>query len=643
MIIATAGHIDHGKTSLVRRLTGIDTDRLPEEKKRGMSIDLGFAYASLGSEELLGFVDVPGHERFVRNMIAGVSGIDFALVVVAADDGPMPQTFEHMAILDLLGVRAGAVALTKTDRVDLEQIEFVAEEINEMLAPTHLAGAPIFPISNITGAGVEQLLAHLKFVAAKSHMRTTDGAFRLTVDRAFTIEGSGLVATGAASSGSVSSGDRLVVSPSGVEVRVRSIHAQNRKSDHGSAGQRCALNIVGSRLSNTSVRRGMSLVAPELYAPSSRFDARLTLLKGEKRPLRHWAPVHLHVGAADIPARIATLQKKAIEPGESSLVQIVLSEPTSVLAFDRFVVRDQSAQRTLGGGLIVDPFAKARGRGRPERVKLIEALGQNSLHDALRDAVALSPTGFSIGEFALARNVVSRSGVASIESLAMDLELRVVGEGRDSIAFSREQWAGWRKQAVEAVARSPASKSLDGVSIELLFRLLDRKLSVIALESILGEAVAEGILQHAGGGWRTPDAKLSLSAVDLPIWTKLSALIEHDGSRPPTVSEMATRLGQSAKSIDGVLRRAARLGFLVQVSPNRFYTPNRLRELAEIAEALARTSQNGSFDAKAFRDASRIGRNLTIEVLEHFDRIGLTRRAGDLREIRRPSAQLKWG
>lgn len=640
MIIATAGHIDHGKTSLVRNLTGVDTDRLPEEKKRGMSIDLGFAYAPSGHGQILGFVDVPGHERFVRNMIAGVSGIDFALVVVAADDGPMPQTYEHIAILDILGIRAGAIALTKIDRSDAETLALVREEIDEMLAATNLAGAPVFALSNNSGEGIAALRAHLNSVAHAMQSRSVRGAFRMSIDRAFTVEGSGLVATGLVSSGKAAPGDHLLVSPAGVVVRIRGIHAQNRKSEHGLAGERCALNIAGSRLSSASIGRGMWLVAPQLDALVDRFDARLRLLKSEKKSLRHWTPVHLHIGAADIPARVAILQGKAIEPGESALVQIVMSDTASVLAGDRFIVRDQSAQRTLGGGSVIDPFAQARGRGRPERVKLIEALEQDNPRDALRCAVAVSPQGFAIGAFALAHNIVD---AGEMNALTTELKLHLAGEGRDTLAFSNEQWSSWRQMAVESIGRSPANKSADGVPIETLFRMLDRKLTITALEAMLADAVSQGQLQHAGGGWRIAETKLSLSAADLPIWTKLLPMIEDDGLRPPTVSELAARLGLNVKTIDGVMRRAARLGLAIQISPNRFYRPDRLRALAEIAEAAAGQSPSGQFDARAFRDASNIGRNLTIEVLEHFDRMGLTRRIGDMREIRRPSPKLKWG
>ncbi|MDP4594815.1 MAG: selenocysteine-specific translation elongation factor, partial [Beijerinckiaceae bacterium] len=364
MIIATAGHIDHGKTSLVKILSGVDTDRLPEEKKRGLSIDLGFAYAAAG-EGTLGFVDVPGHEKFVRNMIAGVSGIDRALLVVAADDGVMPQTREHLAILDLLGISQGVVALTKIDRTGTDQIAAVAAQIEELLAETELAGAPIFPISNVTGEGIEALRTYLLDEAANVQTAHVSGAFRMSVDRSFIIEGAGIVATGLVLAGEIAINDRVLISPSGLEVRVRSIHAQNKKTDKGRAGERCALNISAPRLTLADITRGDWLLDASLHAPVTRFDARIRLLPSEDKPLKHWTPVHLHIGAADVPARVAILQSGtqagSLEPGGDGFVQIVLQQNGSVLHGDHFVLRDQSALRTIAGGTVIDPFAPDRG------------------------------------------------------------------------------------------------------------------------------------------------------------------------------------------------------------------------------------------------------------------------------------------
>ena len=314
MIIATAGHIDHGKTALVRALTGVDTTHLPEERARGITVDLGYAYAAGPDGRRIGFVDVPGHERLVRTMVAGATGVDLALLVVAADDGPMPQTREHLAILDLLDLKRAVVALTKSDRVDPVRLALAAAEVAAMLRGTALAGAPILPCSSLTGDGIPALRALLQAAAAVP-AAPPRGGFRLAVDRAFTVAGAGLVVTGAVHGGDVAVGQRLVLARSGAEVRVRGLHAQNRPAERGQAGQRLALNIAGPRLDRSPPARGDWLVAPGLEAESARLDVALRLLPGEARALRHWTPVHVHLGAADIPGRVGLLEGTSLEPG----------------------------------------------------------------------------------------------------------------------------------------------------------------------------------------------------------------------------------------------------------------------------------------------------------------------------------------
>ena len=331
MIIATAGHVDHGKTLLVKALTGVDTDRLPEEKKRGMTIDLGFAYLPVEAGETIGFIDVPGHERFVHNMLAGVAGIDFALFIIAADDGPMPQTREHLAILDLLGIKKGAVALTKIDRVTVSRAEDVRNEIANLFAATTLASSPVFPVSAITGQGVEDLKAHLLAEARDCRPKTTAGNFRLAVDRSFSISGAGLVVTGTAFSGSLSVGDPVRMLDAGLTLRARMIHAQNTASQTGKAGQRCAINLAGPELKPERIERGDWVVTGDVPAPIQKFDARLRVLQSELRPLAHWTPVHVHLGAADVTGRVAVLESSSIAPGASGLVQIVLDRPIGAL------------------------------------------------------------------------------------------------------------------------------------------------------------------------------------------------------------------------------------------------------------------------------------------------------------------------
>lgn len=374
MIVGTAGHIDHGKTSLLRALTGIEGDRRPAERQRGITIDLGYLYADLGDGSPTGFIDVPGHERFVHNMLAGASGIDCVLLVVAADDGLMPQTREHLAIVELLGIRRALVALTKIDRVEPQRVQQVRTQVEHLLASGPLARSPIFPLSSSTGEGVEALREALGGLAGEVRERSREGYFRLAVDRAFSVAGSGIVVTGTAFSGQVAVGDELLLGNAGRPVRVRGLHAQNRPAQQAWAGQRVALNIAGERLALEQIQRGDWLLQAALHAPTTRVDIDFRLLPDELRDFTHWTPVHLHLGTQDVTGRLALLEGEQLEPGHRAFAQLVLNAPIQALHGDRLVLRDQSAQRTLGGGRVLDGAAPARNRRTPARLAQLQAL-----------------------------------------------------------------------------------------------------------------------------------------------------------------------------------------------------------------------------------------------------------------------------
>ena len=601
MIVATAGHVDHGKTSLVRALTGVDTDRLPEEKRRGLTIDLGFAYL-----DSIGFVDVPGHERFVHNMLAGVAGIDFVLFVVAADDGPMPQTREHLAIRDLLGVSRGAVALTKIDRVARERVDAVSAEIGALLAPTRLAGAPLFPVSTVSNEGVAALLQFLKQAANEVSGRKAGGNFRLAVDRCFTIAGAGLVVTGTAMSGEVAVGDEVRVLLADANTRVRSIHAHNVPAGRGCAGQRLALNLSGLD-GNTRIIRGDWIVAGELPPAVSRFDARLKNVS--QQALKHWMPVHVHLGAADVLGRVAILEEKEIAPGKAALVQLVLEKPIGALRGDGFIVRDQSSRSTLGGGTVIDVFPPARGRAKPERLAHLAAMEIDDDARALEALLAQSPGGVDLARFAANRNLGAMSGWR----------------------FSDAHWRALREKALATIAAWHA-RSPDTVGPPEDRILEGMRLPRETILALAEELAREGAIVREALGVRLPSHRVELSAPDMALWKKTEPALEAAGLRPPPLAELAASLRVDAKKLEAALSRAARQGMVVRVSKNRFFLPAALRRLEEMARA--EMQAGGSITAAAFRDRSGIGRNLTIEVLEYFDRIRFTRRVGDARVIR---------
>jgi selenocysteine-specific elongation factor len=373
MIIGTAGHIDHGKTALVRALTGVEGDRLKEEKARGITIDLGFAYLRTAQGRTLGFIDVPGHERFVRTMVAGASGIDFAMLTVAANDGIEPQTLEHLSIIDLLGISNGIIVVTKSDLATDGQQARVSAEIRTALSGTTLEKADIVFVSAVSGEGIDDLRQRLVDAARKIGRRSPEGRFRLAVDRAFILQGTGLVLTGTVLSGGINVGDDVCVSPSGLMARVRSIHAQNSPAESGGAGDRCALNLAGPEISKDSIHRGDVVLDPEIHAPTERIDAIVRVLPHEKKPLGQWSPVRLHHAACEIGAHVALLDDKPIVPGATAEAQFVLDRPIAAAVPDRFIIRDVSGRRTIGGGTFIDLRPRqgndARRKGKPNALR----------------------------------------------------------------------------------------------------------------------------------------------------------------------------------------------------------------------------------------------------------------------------------
>jgi selenocysteine-specific elongation factor len=408
MILATAGHIDHGKTALVRALTGVDADRLPEEKRRGLTIDLGFAYTTLPDGTELGFVDVPGHERFLPNMLAGVLSIDRVLLIVAADDGPRPQTLEHLDILELIGVAEVTGVVTKIDRVDAARREKVIGEVSALLDVAGYANSPIFSVSSRTGEGIPALAAHLSERAALADRaragKWPDGQFRLPIDRVFSLPGIGMVATGTVAAGSIAPTDHLTLSPRGIEVRVRGVHAHNRPVERAAAGDRCALNIVGSFPDGAEPGRGDWLVAADLHAPTARIDVVLRVSRAASVPVRSGLPVHVHLGTEDQVGRAVILGRNELRASDEGFVQLELERPIGALWGDRVVLRDHGALHTLAGGRVVDPFPPRRGRARPERLAVLVASQESDAGSALERLLGLSGS-VGLAPFALARNL----------------------------------------------------------------------------------------------------------------------------------------------------------------------------------------------------------------------------------------------
>jgi selenocysteine-specific elongation factor len=616
VIVGTAGHIDHGKTALVKALTGVDADRLKEEKARGITIDLGYAYSDMGDGRLLGFVDVPGHERFVHNMLAGATGIDAALLVVSAVEGIKPQTVEHLQILDLLGLDRGIVALTKADLANDDQILERMAEVETLLSATSLKGAEILPVSSLTGQGVSELKANLLALGESS--KGTAGFARLAVDRCFVLAGAGVVVTGTVHAGEIKVDDRLLLTPSGLEARVRSLHAQNRQAEVGRAGERCALNLSGPRLSKDAVRRGDWVVSAELHAPTDRLDVRLTLLRSEGQPLKHWSPVHVHLGAAHVMGRVALLEGNALAPGEQGLAQLVLDEKVGALAGDHIILRDPSAIRTVAGAVVVDPFGPPRNRRTPRRLAELAALGE-------RDAAVLPKllrldAGFvDLARFGLGRNLKA----AEVERLLVEATgTKLAGFGL--LSETRAEASADLIDTLKAYHVSNADAA--GLQPERLRLTMKKRWPQAVFQALLDQEIAAKTVVVDGAFLRLPGHSLKLGARDEALWKKISADLIRERFKPPRVRDFAQTYGAPEADVRRLMRRLAQLGRVVEIAQDQYFLRPVVAEMIGIAHGLG-----ADFTAAQFRDKLDNGRKVAILILEFFDRHGITVRRGDLR------------
>ena len=631
MIVGTAGHIDHGKTALVRALTGVDTDRLKEEKARGITIDLGFAYLPTPDGQILGFIDVPGHERFVHNMLAGATGIDYVLLVVACDDGVMPQTREHLAIVDLLGISQGVVALTKADLASPERRAEVMAEVAALLRPTALSGAETIPVSTVTGERVEALRAHL-FGAAKAFgARAAGGRFRLAVDRCFTLAGAGTVVTGTVLSGSVAVGDRVTVSPTGLAARVRSIHTQNRPAERGRAGERCALNLVGDGVEKQAILRGYVVLDSDLHAPTERIDATLRVLASEPRPVAQWMPVRLHTAATEVGARVALLQDRPIAAGEEGLVQLVLEHPIAATAGDRFILRDTSAQRTVGGGRFLDLRAPARKRRTPERLAQLGAHGIADPGAALAALLATPPRYLDLTGFARDRALAA----SEVEAVAAREGLVRVPAGDKVLALAAQSWTQLRQSVLSTLkAFHTENADLPGIGLERLRLQIEPRLPAPAfLAALQGMARANEV--GLDGAWvRLAGHSVRLTPQDEELWRKIRPMLGGtERFRPPRVRDIATFQHAPEAGVRRVLKLLGRMGKVDEVAQDHFFLRGTVAEMVSIGLDLAAKTPGGQFGAAQFRDRLDNGRKVAIQILEFLDRHGVTLRRGDLRRM----------
>jgi selenocysteine-specific elongation factor len=639
VIVGTAGHVDHGKTALIQQLTGIDTDQLKEEKARGLTIEPGFAYPAVSDGIELGFVDVPGHVRFLHHMVAGSVGVDTVLLVVAADDGVMPQTVEHLQILTLLGLDRGLVALTKVDRVDAARRRQVREEISALLAGTPLAEAPLHEVSSHTGEGVEALHDRLWTLAARQQALPVRGHFRLAVDRVFTKRGAGVVVTGTALAGRVSVDDTLRLALSDHKARVRGLRRQHRESEWAHQGDRVALNLAGSDIDRDLIQRGDWLVADALETPPlRRLDVALQLLDSAPS-VKHWTPVQVHLGVGRHGGRLSLLEGQHLAPGESMLGQLVLDEPVHACLGDRCVIRDPAAGITLGGATVLEGDPPRRGQRRPERLAWLAALAECAavtplqLQELLETGLRLHPTGVDLDALARNTNVKPATLIDAVTALGGET-LASRGQAR---AFSTEAIAALEARLLDTVAANHEREpSMLGTERGRLTRQAVARLPEATGRQLIERLEACGKLASHGPFVALPGHQASLGEEDEALWQQLETHIAEAGFQPPRVRDLAAgdslEKGLDEARIREVLNACARLGRLYQVRRDHFYPAATVSEMAAILRELER--EHGRIRAAAFRDRIGTGRKLAIHILEFFDKVGFTRRIGDERVLR---------
>ena len=624
MIIGTAGHIDHGKTSVVYALTGIDTDRLKEEKIRGISIELGYAYTPLANGAMLGFVDVPGHEKLVHTMAAGAGGIDFALVVVAADDGPMPQTLEHLAILELFGVKRAAVAVTKIDRVEEARVRETCGRITALMQRSGFRDVAIFPVNALRreDPGIGALRAHLNDVAISWPARSTAGLFRLAVDRVFTLPGRGTVAAGTVHAGEVRVGATVTVLPSGVTARVRSIHAQSLDADVGMAGQRCALNLVG--IEKAQLRRGDWLADPRALAASTRLDVNLRWLDPANNSKR--LAVHVHLGTAHGLAHVVPLQ--------NSRAQLVFDRLVCVGCGDRFIVRDVEARHTIGGGVVLDPQAPAKRRRTAARTAYLDAVETLLAGEGLLGLLRSSPCGVAMHE------LVRLCGQEP-QQIVLPPQTRIVATASGGIAILEESWASLRQSALVVLQEFHRDNPDEaGIDRGRWRRMCAQGIGATPVSDEMWRVLVQEMLQQRtverSGHWlHLPQHRVEFSEVERSLLEKLQSAIAAARFDPPWVRDLSKEMQVSEDETRALLRKCAGSGGIHQVVRDLFFDHASIQSLAQVLVDLE--SAHGVIAAAQFRDAVGLGRKRSIQILEFFDRVGYTRRINDGRKLRSDS------
>lgn len=637
IILGTAGHVDHGKTSLIRTLTGIETDRLKEEKERGITIELGFAFLDLPCGHRLGIVDVPGHEKFIRNMVAGAAGMDLVAFVIAADEGIMPQTVEHFEICKLLGVRDGLIVLTKKDTVDAEWLDMVTEEVRDFFVGSFLENAPIVPVNSLSGEGIEEIVHLLDTKVAAMDFQEEFGPFRMAVDRVFTIKGFGTVITGTSLSGRIETGAELMFYPGGLSAKIRGIQVHGQEVGVVEAGHRTAINLQG--IEKEEINRGDMAATPGSLVPSTLVDASFHLLASAGKELKNRTQVRVHIGTREITGRLIVLESDTLSPGESSHVQLSLQEPVAVWPGDHYVIRSYSPITTIGGGTILNAAPKKRKRtlerDRDTNRAYFTALDAATPEQRL--LLVAEECGFSgiTADLLAARTGLFSKRLKKHLQLPISTGALLVVDSESQRLMAASVAEGINRQIIERLTAFHSANPLKhGVAKEELRSQLRPTVDQKVLQALLSGLVKKGAIEQMGAEVKLSGHEVKLQVNEQEMEQKIGSLYEEAGLAPPILKDVLAQFAEfPEKQIRQVLDLLITKGHLLKVNEVLFFHAPTVLKLQEDVVAFIR--REGEIDAQRFKDLTGLTRKFSIPLLEYFDKIKLTVRVDDKRVLRK--------
>ncbi|MEA3417001.1 MAG: selenocysteine-specific translation elongation factor [Thermodesulfobacteriota bacterium] len=632
IILGTAGHIDHGKTSLIKAVTGIDTDRLKEEKLRCITIELGFASMDLPSGQHLGIVDVPGHEKFVKHMVAGATGIDIVAMVIAADEGVMPQTREHMEICSLLGIKHGFVVLTKTDMVDEEWLELVQDDVKEFLKGTFLENSPIIPVSSVTGSGIPEFIKTLDELNALIPVRASTGLFRLPVDRVFSMKGFGTVITGTLISGSIHIGDTVMIYPSGITSKVRGIQVHNQNLNVAEAGMRTAINFQG--LEKSSVTRGEVLSTPDGLRPSFMIDVLVHYLESNNKSAKNRTRIRFHTGTSEVLGILILLDKDELLRGETALAQIRLDSPVAVVKDDRFIIRSYSPIRTIGGGHILNPIPKKHKRFKPKVIKLLKGVVDNIPEEIISSHADDSGyVGVSFADLKIMTNLPEKQLDNTIQGL-LSKKTILCFDRVNRIYIHNNSIEKLEKKILDYLSNYHKSNPLKaGMPKEELRSKFPFALGTKLFNLILNRMIKDKVIVQEKNAVRLSSHIVSLKVDQADIRTKILDAYLKSGLTPPYFKELSKSLDVDSKQAKNVLILLVDEGFLLKVKEDLYFHADAVNELKK--RLVDYLKSNEEITTPQFKEMASISRKYLIPLIEYFDSTNITLRVGDSRKLRK--------